>query len=156
MSRALCTHTHARARARRLSCNDVYAMLTTYGVEAARATILKEVQAVFGAYGIGVDPRHLGLIADFMTHTGGYRCAWLVCGSRAAACVGARAPACAAQRCGVLWATPRPRRAPCAESTNALAAAVGRTPAPAPLPPPRAAGPATAWASTAPPARCSR
>jgi DNA-directed RNA polymerase I subunit RPA1 len=48
-------------------------MLTTYGVEAARATILKEAQAVFGAYGIGVDPRHLGLIADFMTHTGGYR-----------------------------------------------------------------------------------
>jgi DNA-directed RNA polymerase I subunit RPA1 len=33
------------------------------------------LQAVFGAYGIGVDPRHLGLIADFMTHTGGYRCA---------------------------------------------------------------------------------
>lgn len=31
------------------------------------------VQSVFGAYGIGVDPRHLGLIADFMTHTGGYR-----------------------------------------------------------------------------------
>jgi hypothetical protein len=31
------------------------------------------LQAVFGAYGIGVDPRHLGLIADFMTHTGGYR-----------------------------------------------------------------------------------
>lgn len=58
----------------RLACNDVHAMLTTYGVEAARATILKEVQAVFGAYGIGVDPRHLGLIADFMTHTGGYRC----------------------------------------------------------------------------------
>jgi len=28
----------------RLACNDVYAMLTTYGVEAARATILKEVQ----------------------------------------------------------------------------------------------------------------
>eukprot|EP00879_Flechtneria_rotunda_P019031 GHRR01019981.1.p1 GENE.GHRR01019981.1~~GHRR01019981.1.p1 ORF type:complete len:960 (+),score=400.61 GHRR01019981.1:550-3429(+) len=56
-----------------IACNDVHAVLTTYGVEAARATILKEVQAVFGAYGIGVDPRHLGLIADFMTHQGGYR-----------------------------------------------------------------------------------
>jgi DNA-directed RNA polymerase I subunit RPA1 len=56
-----------------ISCNDVYAMLTTYGVEAARATIMKEVQAVFGAYGIGVDSRHLSLIADFMTHQGGYR-----------------------------------------------------------------------------------
>ncbi len=31
------------------------------------------MQSVFGAYGIGVDPRHLGLIADFMTHQGGYR-----------------------------------------------------------------------------------
>jgi DNA-directed RNA polymerase I subunit RPA1 len=28
---------------------------------------------VFGAYGIGVDVRHLSLIADFMTHQGGYR-----------------------------------------------------------------------------------
>ncbi len=37
-------------------------------LQAARATILREVQSVFGAYGIGVDPRHLGLIADFMTH----------------------------------------------------------------------------------------
>jgi DNA-directed RNA polymerase I subunit RPA1 len=31
------------------------------------------VSSVFGAYGIGVDPRHLSLIADFMTHQGGYR-----------------------------------------------------------------------------------
>lgn len=53
--------------------NDVGAMLDTYGVEAARATLVKEVRSVFGAYGIGVDPRHLGLIADFMTHQGGYR-----------------------------------------------------------------------------------
>jgi DNA-directed RNA polymerase I subunit RPA1 len=56
-----------------ISCNDVHAMLTTYGVEAARATIMREVQSVFGAYGIGVDSRHLSLIADFMTHQGGYR-----------------------------------------------------------------------------------
>ena len=27
-----------------------------------------QVRSVFGAYGIGVDPRHLSLIADFMTH----------------------------------------------------------------------------------------
>jgi len=26
------------------------------------------VRAVFGAYGIAVDPRHLGLIADYMMH----------------------------------------------------------------------------------------
>ncbi|KAL6757628.1 hypothetical protein V8C86DRAFT_3135173 [Haematococcus lacustris] len=57
----------------RITTNDVGAMLRTYGVEAARATILREAQSVFAAYGIGVDPRHLGLIADFMTHQGGYR-----------------------------------------------------------------------------------
>ncbi|GIL46561.1 hypothetical protein Vafri_3552 [Volvox africanus] len=56
-----------------LTTNDIYAMLNTYGVEAARATIVCEVQSVFKAYGIGVDPRHLSLIADFMTHQGGYR-----------------------------------------------------------------------------------
>ncbi|GAX74019.1 hypothetical protein CEUSTIGMA_g1469.t1 [Chlamydomonas eustigma] len=53
--------------------NDVAAMLHMYGVEAARATIMKEVSAVFNAYGIGVDPRHLCLLSDFMTHQGGYR-----------------------------------------------------------------------------------
>ena len=53
--------------------NDVYAVLNQYGVEAARATLLAEVRAVFNVYGIGVDARHLSLIADAMTHTGGYR-----------------------------------------------------------------------------------
>lgn len=52
----------------RLATNDVGSILRTYGVEAARATLMREVSSVFGAYGIGVDPRHLGLIADFMTH----------------------------------------------------------------------------------------
>ena len=42
-------------------------MLAAYGVEACRACIVREVSGVFGAYGIGVDPRHLSLIADFMT-----------------------------------------------------------------------------------------
>ena len=51
-----------------ITTNDVGTTLRIYGVEAARATLMREVRAVFGAYGIGVDPRHLGLIADFMTH----------------------------------------------------------------------------------------
>jgi DNA-directed RNA polymerase I subunit RPA1 len=51
-----------------LSTNNPAAMLAAYGVEACRATVVKEVSGVFGAYGIGVDPRHLSLIADFMTH----------------------------------------------------------------------------------------
>ena len=51
-----------------VTSNDVGAVLRTFGVEAARATMVREVGAVFGAYGIGVDPRHLSLISDHVTH----------------------------------------------------------------------------------------
>ena len=51
-----------------VTSNDIAAVLNTYGVEAARATIINECKGVFGAYGITVDVRHLGLIADYMTH----------------------------------------------------------------------------------------
>lgn len=53
--------------------NDVHAVLRTYGVEAAKEVIIREVQNVFKSYGISVNIRHLILIADYMTHTGGYR-----------------------------------------------------------------------------------
>ncbi|KAK4705314.1 DNA-directed RNA polymerase I subunit RPA1, partial [Phenoliferia sp. Uapishka_3] len=53
--------------------NDVGAILRTYGVEAARTSIIKEMSGVFGVYGIGVDYRHLTLIADYMTCEGGYK-----------------------------------------------------------------------------------
>lgn len=46
--------------------NDIYAILRTYGVEAARAAILQEVKGVFDVYKIDVDIRHLELIADYM------------------------------------------------------------------------------------------
>lgn len=46
--------------------NDIYAILCTYGVEAARAAILREVGGVFDVYKIDVDSRHLELIADYM------------------------------------------------------------------------------------------
>lgn len=52
--------------------NDVSAVLHTYGVEAARATIVREVSNVFRTYSIAVNPRHLGLIADTMTREGTY------------------------------------------------------------------------------------
>lgn len=55
-----------------IEITDVRAVLEHYGIEAARATIVKEVQKVFGAYGIEVEPRHLELIADYMTRTGDY------------------------------------------------------------------------------------
>lgn len=46
--------------------NDISEILRTYGVEAARAAIMREVGSVFGAYGISVDKRHLSLISDYM------------------------------------------------------------------------------------------
>ncbi|KAM3279841.1 hypothetical protein ACQJBY_046924 [Aegilops geniculata] len=58
---------------RKLTSNDIHAMLRTYGVEAARATIINEVKAVFEPFGIKVDPRHLSLAADYMTSGGSYR-----------------------------------------------------------------------------------
>ena len=53
--------------------NDICKMLDHYGVEACRQSIIKEIQNVFGHYGISVDFRHLCLIADYMTHQGGFR-----------------------------------------------------------------------------------
>lgn len=57
----------------RLETNHSYALKYKYGVEAMRANIVKEVQMVFGVYGISVDKRHLSLVADFMTFGGDYR-----------------------------------------------------------------------------------
>lgn len=52
--------------------NDIGAMLAFYGVEAARATIIREMDAVFKGHSISVDNRHLNLIADVMTRGGGF------------------------------------------------------------------------------------
>ena len=57
----------------KLYTNDICKVLDTYGVEACRQSIIKEIQNVFNHYGISVDFRHLSLIADYMTHQGGYR-----------------------------------------------------------------------------------
>jgi len=56
-----------------IDTNDIAAILNTYGVEAARNAVIKEVAAVFGVYGINVDRRHLTVIADYMTFEGGYK-----------------------------------------------------------------------------------
>ena len=54
----------------RIQTNDIAAVLEMYGVEAARSTIVRELGGVFGSHGIRVDPRHLNLIADYMTRGG--------------------------------------------------------------------------------------
>lgn len=56
----------------RIFTNDIAAMLDHYGVEACRATILREMDAVFKGHSITVDMRHLNLIADVMTRGGGF------------------------------------------------------------------------------------
>jgi hypothetical protein len=56
----------------RIFTNDIVAMLQLYGVEACRATIVREMHAVFSGHGISVDLRHLNLIADTMTKGGGF------------------------------------------------------------------------------------
>lgn len=53
--------------------NDIYSMLTHYGVEACRSTLIQEMNAVFTSHSISVDNRHLNLIADVMTQDGGYK-----------------------------------------------------------------------------------
>uniref|UniRef100_A0A182QAF2 DNA-directed RNA polymerase subunit n=1 Tax=Anopheles farauti TaxID=69004 RepID=A0A182QAF2_9DIPT len=57
----------------RLYTNDIHGMARRYGIEAASRVIVKEIQNVFGVYGITIDPRHLLLVADYMTSTGTFR-----------------------------------------------------------------------------------
>jgi len=57
----------------KIACNDIFQILNTYGIEAARASLIQEIKNVFGAYGIKVDPRHLSLVGDYMTFTGTVR-----------------------------------------------------------------------------------
>ncbi|KAJ2948912.1 hypothetical protein O0L34_g5845 [Tuta absoluta] len=54
----------------KLYSNDIHAIANTYGIEAANKVIIKEIQNVFNVYGIVVDPRHLSLVADYMTYNG--------------------------------------------------------------------------------------
>lgn len=56
-----------------LYTNSTHSLLSHYGVEAARASIVLELQSVFSGHGISVDTRHLTLIADYMTRDGGYQ-----------------------------------------------------------------------------------
>jgi len=54
----------------RISSNDIHGIAEVYGIEAARNSIVKEVNGVFNHYAIKVDFRHLYLVADYMTFHG--------------------------------------------------------------------------------------
>jgi len=57
----------------KLKSNHIWAVRCAYGVEAARMSIVDQIRGVFAVYGISVDPRHLTLIADYMTYDGGFK-----------------------------------------------------------------------------------
>ncbi|XP_062563264.1 DNA-directed RNA polymerase I subunit RPA1 [Armigeres subalbatus] len=57
----------------RIYSNDIYAVSQIYGIEAAARVIVKEVQNVFKVYGITINPRHLLLVADYMTADGTFK-----------------------------------------------------------------------------------
>lgn len=54
----------------RINSNNIHAIADCYGIEAARHSIVKEVNTVFKHYAIKVDFRHIYLVADFMTFHG--------------------------------------------------------------------------------------
>ena len=54
----------------RTQCNDIFAIRASYGIEAARAALLKEIHAVLSFDGSYVNLRHLMVIIDWMTWTG--------------------------------------------------------------------------------------
>lgn len=56
----------------KIQTNDIAAVLAVYGVEAARNSIIRELSNVFDSHGIKVDNRHLNLIGDYMTRSGGF------------------------------------------------------------------------------------
>jgi len=57
----------------KLSSNDIWAIRSHYGVEAARMSIVNQIRGVFAVYGISIDNRHLSLIADYMTFDGNFK-----------------------------------------------------------------------------------
>lgn len=50
--------------------NSVMEVAQVLGIEAAREVIIREIQETMQSHGIGIDPRHLKLLADNMTYRG--------------------------------------------------------------------------------------
>jgi len=50
--------------------NHIMEVEQSLGIEAARTLIVKEIQEIFGNYGIKIDVRHVNLLADTMTYRG--------------------------------------------------------------------------------------
>ena len=59
--------------AARTTTNSVFEIYRVYGVEAARAALIYEANRTLAEQGLGVDIRHLMLVADLMTNEGDIR-----------------------------------------------------------------------------------
>ncbi len=57
----------------RTTTNSVFEIYRVYGVEAARAALIHEANRTLAEQGLGVDIRHLMLVADVMTNEGDIR-----------------------------------------------------------------------------------
>ncbi len=57
----------------RTTTNSVFEIYRVYGVEAARAALIFEANRTLAEQGLGVDIRHLMLVADLMTNEGDIR-----------------------------------------------------------------------------------
>ena len=57
----------------KLISNDLYEVAKIFGIEAARQLIIDEIHDVLKTQGLDVDQRHLKLVADAMTSTGGIK-----------------------------------------------------------------------------------
>eukprot|EP00835_Amoeboradix_gromovi_P002001 NODE_104_length_19952_cov_0.449000.p1 type:complete len:1361 gc:universal NODE_104_length_19952_cov_0.449000:14372-18454(+) len=52
------------------TCNNIIEVGKVLGIEAARSTIIKEIQYTLGQHGLSVDPRHVMLLGDVMCSKG--------------------------------------------------------------------------------------
>jgi DNA-directed RNA polymerase subunit A" len=57
----------------RLYTNDVFAMYRLFGIEAARNTMVHELKSTLDEQKIDVDERHIMLVADAMSYSGGVK-----------------------------------------------------------------------------------
>lgn len=57
-------------RGTEVTCNHVMAVETAMGIEAARQTIMNEIQYTMQSHGMSIDERHVKLLADCMTASG--------------------------------------------------------------------------------------
>ena len=57
----------------KLISNDLHEVAVVFGIEAARQLIINEIYNVINTQGLDINIRHLKLVADAMTHTGGVK-----------------------------------------------------------------------------------